>query len=202
MSLSAEHRERILEEEKQRLAEEQYREQVRRELASQRSAAPSTAPASPTPPIAAKSHLMRNALTFIGLMIGLWALCLVIFNGMEYLNRHRTDAERAPEPFHRRQSLINKTFTVPAGNAMWFSFDVAQGAGVTLTGTLEFYGGRRDVAVSLTDTNDMPVTNFGRMIGTGRISQHLPPGQYKLMFDNRFSLVTPKIVTPNVVLEN
>jgi S1-C subfamily serine protease len=94
------------------------------------------------------------------------------------------------------------SFSVRPRTSTWFTFTVNQPMGAMLTGTYEINGGGRDVNVYLTMITDAPVTSYGRVIGEGRISQHVAPGQYKLVFDNRFSMMTAKSVTPDLGVES
>jgi hypothetical protein len=137
----------------------------------------------------------------VGIAVALFVTFTVLRIGIRSLafNKEATDTTR--ELVSRRTRLITNPFTIPAHSKMFFTFGVSQPTGATLTGTFDIYGGGRDVAVSLTDVNNFPVFNYGRMFGQGQISQKLRQGQYRLVFDNGFSLVTPKSVTPNLALE-
>ena len=55
--------------------------------------------------------------------------------------------------------------------------------------------------VYLTTMDGALVANLGRQIGTARVTRRLPIGQYKLVLDNKFSMVTAKSVTPDVGIE-
>jgi hypothetical protein len=79
MELSDEQKKRILEEEQQRLAEERYREQVRRELQNHSAA---VAPAAT--PIQTKSNAARNAFIVVGILV---ILCIVALIGISQLKR-------------------------------------------------------------------------------------------------------------------
>ena len=70
MGLSEEQKQRIRDEELQRLAEEQYRAQVRRELAAE--------PAAPVTPHSGKSNAVRNALLLVAALVVFCVVLLVI----------------------------------------------------------------------------------------------------------------------------
>lgn len=90
MELSDEQKRRILEEEQQRLAEEQYREQVRRELLNKAVSTNPTFPTSPPVPVAPiESKTGRNIVLFVLVVVGLCVGVLLIGN-----LRHAADSTR------------------------------------------------------------------------------------------------------------
>jgi hypothetical protein len=208
MSLTAEQRERILEEEKSRLAEEQYREQVRQQLRTETSGvaqhpAPQYEPwaQAKTSAPAAQSHPGRTFLVVLGVAVALCVMLMLIGSAVHSLASNKEATEAITAVVSRRIRIIASPFTIPARSNTFFTFNVSQPTGATLSGTFDIYGGGHDIAVSLTDANNVPVINFGRMFGRGEISQRLPQGQYRLVFNNGFSLLTPKSVTPDLALE-
>lgn len=93
------------------------------------------------------------------------------------------------------------SFVVGPRRQTFFTFSVTPPTGALLTGTFEIEGAGRDLNVMLTDINGTAIRNFGRQIGEGRINEHLPRGQYRLSFDNGFSIFSAKSVIPDLGVE-
>jgi hypothetical protein len=83
---------------------------------------------------------------------------------------------------HVMNRFSGNSVAVQPHQMSWFTFTVAESTGAMLVGTLEINGGSRHVGVFLANINDVPIANFGRMIGEGRINQRLPPGQYVFVY--------------------
>jgi hypothetical protein len=92
MELSPDHKQRILEEEQERLAEEEYRTQVRRELQTK----------TDTPfPVPAKSNTVRNVLIFVAAFVSLWAIVMVIGSA-----RLKTDRPQSAESMAQPSAAV------------------------------------------------------------------------------------------------
>jgi S1-C subfamily serine protease len=115
--------------------------------------------------------------------------------------QHRISFADMLDETHVVNRFPGNSLTVQPRQLAWFNFTVSARTGATLAGTFEISGGNRDVGVSLNSVNGERLASFGRMTSEGRISQHLSPGQYRLVFDNSFSLITAKSVTPDLALE-
>jgi cytoskeletal protein RodZ len=83
MELSDEQKQRILKEERQRLAEEQYRTQVRRELRSRTDSAA---------PVVKKSNTLRNVLIFVYAFIAILAVVMALIGFGRLRPEHRQSA--------------------------------------------------------------------------------------------------------------
>jgi hypothetical protein len=73
--------------------------------------------------------------------------------------------------------------------------------GAVLEGSYEIRGGTgNDVAVVLTTSDSRVLLNSGRVSGWGQIKVPLPRGSYVLYFNNQFSLLASKSVSPDLSL--
>jgi hypothetical protein len=132
------------------------------------------------------------------------------------VRRQRTPAqEAAPAPAYDSQpqrqqgggSLVADSFSVPAGSAKWWSFTVPASSTGRVVGDFRARGGSgNDIEAGITDENGAN-GHAGRFwyhsgkVTTGSIDVQLGPGTYYLVFNNRFSLFTQKVVYANVNLE-
>ena len=97
--------------------------------------------------------------------------------------------------------LPSSTIPVPARNMMQLPFTVAGQQGAMLEGTYTITGGAgRDVGVMLVGAGGVTLLNSGRVSGTGQIKRQLPRGSYAILFDNRFSNLSAKSVSPDLKL--
>lgn len=93
------------------------------------------------------------------------------------------------------------TITVPARQARVWRFVVSGQPGALFEGTYTITGGSNsDVIVMLMGPGQSPIVNSGRVSGFGQFSQRLPMGQYMVVFDNRFSILSSKSISPNLKL--
>jgi S1-C subfamily serine protease len=93
------------------------------------------------------------------------------------------------------------TVFVPARQATTLQFVVAQQQGATLEGSYTISGGMgRDAGVWIVGPNNNVVVNSGRVSGYGQVKQKLAPGQYSIVFDNRFSMMSGKSISPDLRL--
>jgi len=99
------------------------------------------------------------------------------------------------------EPLPSSTMMVPARNAVQLSFAVNGQQGALLEGTYTVTGGSgRDVGVLLAGPGGSVIVNSGRVSGSGQFKQRLPPGKYTILFDNRFSALSSKSVSPDLKL--
>jgi hypothetical protein len=99
------------------------------------------------------------------------------------------------------EPLASSTIMVPARNTMQLSFAVNGQQGALLEGTYTITGGSgRDVGVLLAGPGGSVIVNSGRVSGFGQFKQRLPRGKYAILFDNRFSTLSSKSVSPDLKL--
>lgn len=101
-------------------------------------------------------------------------------------------------------SLVNETFSVPAGAVKWWRFTVPDGATCKVKGEFRARGGGgNDIDVSITDENGAN-GHAGRFwyqsgkMTVGSIDVQLGPGTYFVVFNNRFSLFSQKVVSASI----
>jgi hypothetical protein len=99
------------------------------------------------------------------------------------------------------EPLAESTIMVPARNATQLSFTVNGQQGAVLEGTYTITGGSgKDVGVLLAGPGGSVIVNSGRVSGFGQFKQRLPRGKYAVLFDNRFSTLSSKSVSPDLKL--
>jgi S1-C subfamily serine protease len=99
------------------------------------------------------------------------------------------------------EPLPSSTIMVPARNAMQLSFTVNGQQGALLEGTYTIPGGSGgDVGVLLAGSSGSVIVNSGRVAGVGQFKQRLARGRYTILFDNRFSTLSSKSVSPDLKL--
>jgi len=117
------------------------------------------------------------------------------------------------QPQLHTQATGDKAFTVNAGGAYYYKFEVPAGAySVALKGHFSATGGSgNDIETYLLTEDDLVNWQNGHQVSTlynsGRVTEKavnvaLPSdaGKYCLVFDNKFSLLTPKAVQTDVTL--
>lgn len=150
-------------------------------------------------------------------LVGLGIILLLVFarilvhrNTMPLLKQMAT-VRVPPQP--REETITNTAFTVKANGYLYYRFTVApDAANVWVDGNFSASGGSgNDIEVYLMDEdafvnwqNNHPVRTFynsGRLT-QGKIYAGLPPraGTYYLVFNNNFSLITPKAVQASATL--
>jgi len=120
---------------------------------------------------------------------------------------------QARQPQLHTQATGDKAFTVNAGGVYYYKFQVPAGAyGVALKGHFSATGGSgNDIETYLLTEDDLVNWQNGHTVHTlynsGRVTQEtvnlaLPSdaGRYCLVFNNKFSLLTPKAVQTDVTL--
>ena len=225
MSLTDEQKARILEEEKQRLAEDQYREQVRQELKvpERPSTPPSVAPPVPVKAPPANSHTTRNILAFIGTVVALCAVYLLIGNGMHYFANNRAASDGSgpstnsapPRLVHQEQKLFSGSIAVNATSMYWVAFTLTPHMlPAHVTGHVQAYGGgHNDIQAVICSEQEFINFQNGHsarvFYDSGKttvadINVTFPDrgkiGRYVLVFNNRFSTISAKTVNGEITI--
>jgi hypothetical protein len=168
-------------------------------------AAPARIPASASTP---------KSKTTIGIVAGL--VVIVALAGVWYVqnsSRQPIPTATTPQPRFYTQNMGDKAFTVNAGGAQYFIFEAPAGAfSVNLKGHFAATGGTgNDIEVYLLTADDLVNWQNGHTVHTpynsGRATQEtvnvtLPndAGKYCLVFNNKFSFLTPKAVQADIAL--
>jgi hypothetical protein len=152
--------------------------------------------------------------TTIGIVAGL--LVIVALAGVWYVqnsSRQPIPTATTPQPRLYTQSMGDKAFTVNAGGAQYFIFEAPAGAfSVNLKGHFAATGGTgNDIEVYLLTADDLVNWQNGHTVHTlynsGRVTQETlnvvlanDAGKYCLVFNNKFSFLTPKAVQADIAL--
>jgi hypothetical protein len=106
-----------------------------------------------------------------------------------------------------RTVIVNTAFTVKAGDAKYWNFQVAS-EGTNVVGRFRAEGGSgNDIKCLILDADSFENWRNGHRVKTyynsekitvANISVSLPEGEYVLVFDNTFSGLSNKAVTANV----
>jgi hypothetical protein len=106
-----------------------------------------------------------------------------------------------------RAVIVNTAFTVKAGDAKYWNFQVGT-AGANVVGRFRAEGGSgNDIRCLILDSDSFENWRNGHKVRTyynseritvANISVNLPQGEYVLVFDNTYSVLTNKAVTANV----
>jgi hypothetical protein len=158
-----------------------------------------------------------NYLLWAVLVVGLLVLGLFVQNNLRNAQR-QTDAlggsgfQQQSPPQPRAATIVNSAATVDANGYASYTFVVPAGAtSIAVNGHFAATGGSgNDIECYIMDEdgfanlkNGHPATtlfNSGK-VTQAKIGAALPsPGTYYLMFDNRFSLFTPKAVQVDATL--
>lgn len=198
MELSDEEKKTIREEEQRRLAQEQYRHQVRSELGGG---------AKPTFP-AKKSSLAR--------ILRLIFVAVVLCGGLLFLanvnsRRHGTGSASILRPYN--QALFSGNFAVEAGQYRYQTFTINNTlVNPHVTGTFHATGGMgNDIQVVLAEKAEFDNWINGHQahvlyspgkVTTGKMDVAITePGTYCLAFSNTFSLLARKNVQADISLQ-
>lgn len=171
-------------------------------------------------PLTVDSHKggRSNYLLWAVLVVGLLVIGFFVQNNLRNA-QSQTDALRASvarpqprQPQPHEATIVNSAITVNAIAYSWYTFTVPTGAtAIAVNGHFAATGGSgNDIESFLTDEDGfanlknghpaMTYFNSGRVTQT-KIEATLPsPGTYYLVFDNRFSLLTPKAVQVEATL--
>lgn len=171
--------------------------------------APARIPTTPIPSAPkAKANSNRSVITLIvllGVLVAGWFAVKHGSNGPIPPPSYQTQ----PQPQLHTQTLGEGAFTVPAGASHYFKFTAPEGAtNVRLQGHFTATGGTgNDVEVWLLTEDGFTNWQNGHATNTlynsGRVTQDslnvtLPgAGTYYLVFNNKFSFLTPKAVQAN-----
>lgn len=106
-----------------------------------------------------------------------------------------------------RAVIVNTAFTVKAGDAKYWNFQVGS-AGANVVGRFRAEGGSgNDIKCLILDADSFENWRNGHRVKTyynsekitvANVNVNLPPGEYVLVFDNTYSILTNKAVTANV----
>ena len=106
-----------------------------------------------------------------------------------------------------RAVIVNTAFTVKAGDAKYWNFHVG-GDGANVVGRFRAEGGSgNDIKCLILDADSFENWRNGHRVKTyynsdkitvANINVNLPQGEYVLVFDNTYSVLTNKAVTANV----
>jgi hypothetical protein len=102
--------------------------------------------------------------------------------------------ETAPES-NPKTLIVNDQFPVPAGKAVTFPFTVS--TETIVTGGFVAYGGSNDIDASLLDERGGAYYHSGYTT-KGKINVTVPPGRYKVVFDNGRAWLTDKSVAAEI----
>lgn len=176
-------------------------------------AASAVAPARIPAPKSKRSTAMWRLVPFL-LVVAVWAIWEMNAHGYYGTsNTSHPQLQQQPQPQLHMQSTADVAFTVNAGGSNRYKFTVAAGAyDVKLKGRFAATGGLgNDIEVYVLSEDDYVNWQNGHSVHTfynsGKITQDnvnvvLPSdaGTYYVVFDNRYSLLTPKAVQANVSL--
>jgi hypothetical protein len=103
--------------------------------------------------------------------------------------------------------IVNTAFTVKAGDAKYWNFHVGS-YGANVVGRFRAEGGSgNDIKCLILDADSFENWRNGHRVRTyynsekitvANINVNLPQGEYVLVFDNTYSVLTNKAVTANV----
>ena len=212
MELSDEQKKRILEEEQQRLAEEQYRAQVRQQLQTPTVAPPLTSPVvepSKTPSQHDEPKHSTKTLLLILVIAGVIGIVWV----------SRSSMQRASEPYapsviatKHTEKIGSSTFVVAAGKVFYFRIPINDVRDIRIAGHFLALGGQgNDIDVVLADEPNFGLWMDGQQAKvyyqsgratSGDIDVQLPAlnATYYLAFNNRFSVLSAKTINADLNL--
>ena len=213
MELSDEQKKRILEEEQQRLAEEQYRAQVRQELVNRTAATNPTATVPETPPKNSKQDdEPKHSTKTLLLILVIAGVIGIVWIGRSSISRQSEPS--APSVIESRHVVkIGTTqFAVNAGKVLYYRIPIKDMRNIHITGHFLALGGfGNDIDVVLAEE-----TEFGKWMDkqpakvyyqsgkttSGDIDVKLSPltATYYLCFDNRFSVLSAKTINADISL--
>jgi hypothetical protein len=211
MQLSEDQKQRILDEESQRLAEEQYRAKVRLDLRNQTgtNSTPIAAPpeAAPRPIKGAKNYKGVLLLLIIPAVVA--ALWIV----------RSSTSDRSNEPYapsvivtKHAERIVSGQVTVGAGKIVFYKIPIQNMHDARVTGHFVAYGGSgNDIGTFIAEEKEFGEWLDGRpskvryqsgRVTTGDIDVKLPllNATYYLCFNNKFSVLSAKTVDADVTL--
>jgi hypothetical protein len=210
VELSDDQKKRILEEEHQRLAEEQYRAQVRQELQNRTAA---TNPTSPVvePPKTPNQHDEPKHSTKTLLLI----LVIAGVVGLLWIGRSSMNSQSepyAPSIFETKhtEKIGSGQFVVNAGKVFYYRIPVKDMRNIHITGHFLALGGQgNDIDVVLAEEKEFGLWMDGQQAKvyyqsgratSGDIDVKLPAlnATYYLAFNNRFSVLSAKTINADL----
>jgi|ERR1017187_273000 hypothetical protein len=211
MELSDKQKQRILEEERQRLAEEQYRAQVHRDLQTRTTGSvgpDSSAGNQPLP--ATKGGVGKKAVRFfiLAVLVGILALLWVVRSSQNGSEPYAPSVNI----FKHTEKLASGQITVKAGSTVYYRIPVKGWRDIHVSGHFLALGGTgNDIQVVLAEERE-----FGKWMDgqpakvyygsekttSGDMDVKLPSldATYYLCFNNRFSVVSDKTVNSDISL--
>ena len=218
MELTPEERQRIEEEERKRLAEENYREEVRARIQRE-----SSASQRPSVPVVPKTEKRSGSFWLIVICVLAGAVGTVLITNLFEAktgadsagNPHRTTM-KSPPPSIRyvpvNQKIATGQLIVKSGGYVQYRIRInPEMRDARISGSFNVGGGSgNDIEAVLAGENEFPNWINGHearvYYGTGgkkttdRFSVRLGPGDYILAFSNKFSVLSDKQVFLNVDL--
>jgi hypothetical protein len=171
---------------------------------------------------ASSSVKVGRAVGFVAIPIGIAIIAVLIYstftsssNSSSRLNspQQRAFEQAMLQPTPRAVPVTNGALTINAGGISWYPFTVPPNAtDITLNGHFNATGGfGNDIIAYVTDDDGLAnlknrhearVWFNSQKVTQSTITASLPntPGTYYLVFDNRFSFITPKAVQVNATL--
>jgi hypothetical protein len=162
----------------------------------------------PTPQPKSKSTLgIVAGLVLLGMLGVVWHVQNISHQPLP------TPTASVPQPQLHTQTTGEKAFTVNAGGSYYYNFEVGPGAyNASMKGHFAATGGiGNDIEVYLLTADDLVNWQNGHTVHTlynsGRVTQEtmnvalpMDAGKYCLVFNNKFSFLTPKAVQANISL--
>jgi hypothetical protein len=206
MELSDEQKQHILEEEQQRIAAEEYRTQVRRELLDRTDAtAKPEAPQVTLQPSRGGKRILKALLLIlcVGVLAILWIRRISTGGGSE---------PYAPSVnvFKHTEKIVSGQVTVKAGSAVYYRIPIKGVRDVHVTGHFLALGGfGNDIQVVLAEEKEFgkwmdgqqaKVYYVSEKVTTGDIDAKLPSfdATYYLCFSNKFSMIANKTINADI----
>ncbi len=96
---------------------------------------------------------------------------------------------------------LDSTVSVPARKAVTLTIPIGHPQGAILENNFSVSGGTgNDIAVTLLAPNGLVIFDTGKVQSTGQFKLRLSAGIYRLVFDNTFSMLSPKSVSQDLKL--
>jgi hypothetical protein len=211
MELSDQQKKRILEEEQQRLAEEQYRTQVRQELQNRTAATNPTSPVVEPPKIPKRGGDKTLATVLLVTLGAIVALVIIIRISN---SKPASEEPYAPSVIATKHSekIGSSTFVVNAGKVFYYRIPINDVRDIRIAGYFLALGGQgNDIDVVLAEEKEFGLWMDGQQAKvyyqsgratSGDIDVKLPTlnATYYLAFNNRFSVLSAKTINADLTL--
>lgn len=166
---------------------------------------------SPKSPVRAAAGIVVLIALIAILVYGLSHHGRLVRSGSGYQPSSGLSAAAGFQPRAVSVNLLSGSLDVNGSQMKWINFSVPPSAtNARVTGNFSTFGGAgNDIQVIVTDSFDFEnwrnnhttrVLYNSLKTTTGELTLYLQPGHYVLAFDNRFSAVSRKQVTGNIVL--